>query len=141
MPEPVPFSGWSPLARYRLWLVLSLVVVVPLGYGVRFAGDAWWNDVLGSIAYEVFWVLLGAALWPKLPLRWVAVGVCLVTMAIEGLQLWQNPVYLAIRATFLGRLVLGNTFLWSDFPPYVVGSWVGWAWARSLKQEWGRPRL
>lgn len=140
MPGSVRLSGLSPLVRYRLWLVLSLVVLVPLGYGVRFAGNAWWNDVLGSIAYEVFWVLLGAALWPQLPLRWVAVGVCLVTVAIEVLQLWQNPTYLALRSTFLGRLVLGNTFLWSDFPPYVVGSWVGWVWARSLKPKENQPR-
>jgi hypothetical protein len=122
------------LFKYRIALLVNLVAIVPLGYGVRFsgAGPAWLNDALGSIAYEVFWILLVALLFPKASPVWVAVGVCLATCGVEFLQLWQTPWLQALRATLPGRLVLGNTFTWSDFPACLVGSGLGWLWLRSL---------
>jgi hypothetical protein len=123
---------------YRLALLLTLVILVPLGYWVRFSQGlipAWLHDALGSVAYEIFWITLFALLAPNMAVQWVALGVCLATCGLEFLQLWQPPVLQMIRATLPGRLVLGNTFTWSDFPPYFVGSAVGWGWVRSLQQQ------
>lgn len=124
-----------PLTHYRIALGLSLFIIVPLGYVVRFADDGWWNDFLGSVAYEIFWVLLAAMIFPRVALWKVAIAVLLATCLLEFLQLWQNPVYLAAKSTFIGRLVLGNVFVWADFPSYFAGVFVGWGWARSL-QKW-----
>ncbi|MDX2231757.1 MAG: DUF2809 domain-containing protein [Leptolyngbyaceae cyanobacterium bins.349] len=124
----------SPILNCRLALLFSIVLIMPLGYRIRFAGNAWWNDFFGSVAYEIFWVLLVLLIWPRLSVAKVAIAVALVTCLIEFLQLWQDPTYLALRATFVGRLVLGNSFVWSDFPSYFVGSLAGWLWGRSLKQ-------
>lgn len=121
--------------RYRLGLLISIIIITPLGYIVRFAGDGWLNDLFGSVAYQILWVLLLALLAPQASLLWIAVGVCLASCAIEFLQLWQNPSYLAARATFLGRLILGNTFLWSDFPGYFIGGAMGWAWAKCCQYQ------
>ncbi|MBM0740770.1 DUF2809 domain-containing protein [Phormidium sp. CLA17] len=123
---------------YRMILLVSIFIILPLGYGVRFAADTWLNDFFGSVAYEILLILLGAFLFPAIRPIWVALWVCLATCILEGLQLWQNPLYLAAKATFLGRLVLGNTFVWSDFPAYCVGSFAGWAWVTLLRRRWVR---
>ncbi|OLP16050.1 hypothetical protein BST81_22735 [Leptolyngbya sp. 'hensonii'] len=119
---------------YRLSLWVSLIVIIPIGYGLRFYGPGpeWLDDLLGGIAYEMFWILLLLLLLPKRSPASIAIGVCLVTCAMEVLQLWQNPVFKSLQATWLGRAVLGNTFTWSDFPNYVLGSGLGWLYVRFL---------
>ncbi|MBW4600963.1 MAG: DUF2809 domain-containing protein [Calothrix sp. FI2-JRJ7] len=121
--------------RYRVALLISIIFIVPLGYFVRFAqgfGYPELYDFLGSVAYEIFWILLVAFVYPKASPLWTAVGVCVATCGIEFLQLWKPPFLQAARATLLGRLVLGNTFVWSDFISYFFGSFAGWLWMRWL---------
>ncbi|MCU0564982.1 MAG: DUF2809 domain-containing protein [Oculatellaceae cyanobacterium Prado106] len=126
---------------YRLSLLLSIALILPLGYIVRFSqglGSPWIHDLLGSLAYQIFWVLLVTWLWPRANVVWTAIAVCMASSAIEVLQLWQPPWLQAIRATWPGRLILGNTFTGSDFPPYVLGSLLGWVWVRLLQQLEGK---
>lgn len=135
--------NWNriPFLQYRLALFASILLIVPLGYLVRFAegpGPAWLHDALGSVAYEIFWVLLLVLLLPTLAVERAAIAVFLATCGVEVLQLWQHPVLLAMRATLVGRLVLGNSFTWSDFPAYFVGSVLGWVWVRSLASRYRR---
>jgi Protein of unknown function (DUF2809) len=132
----------SGLLRYRLGLLMSLGAIVPLGFWVRFHGvfPEWINDALGAIAYEIFWVLLGVLLWPRVPIWQIAVGVCVATGALEFLQLYQPDWLQAIRRTLPGRLVLGNQFSWMDFPSYVVGSGAGWVWGRCLQLRFSRDK-
>ena len=124
------------LLKYRIALIVSMIIIVPLGYVVRFSqglNPPWLHDALGSVAYEIFWVLLFAFLLPKVsPLR-IAIAVCIATCAIEFLQLWKPPFLQAARSTLPGRLVLGNSFVWADFPVYFVGSFLGWLCLRSIK--------
>lgn len=129
---PIPPRDRPSNRRDRWILLINIALIMPLGYVVRFAGNGWLNDFLGSVAYEVFWVLLFALFWPRVA-RWrIAIAVCLGTCSIEFLQLWQNPLYLAAKATFIGRLVLGNAFYWGDFPAYIIGSGIAWLWAIAL---------
>lgn len=123
---------------YRVSLLISILVVVPLGYFIRFAENTDWNSTLGAIAYNVFWILLVQLFAPKASPKWTAIGVCLGSCAIEFLQLWQPPFLQAIRATFPGRLILGNTFLWNDFPPYFVGGAIGWVVIKLLRHRFQR---
>ena len=126
--------------QYRLSLLISILIIVPLGYVVRFYGAApeWLNDLFGSVAYEIFWILLVALIFPKASPLWTAVAVCLATCVIEFLQLWHPPFLEAMRATFLGRLILGTTFNWSDFISYFLGSFLGWVWMRSCFARYQR---
>jgi hypothetical protein len=123
--------------KYRIALVISILIIVPLGSAVRFYGPTpeWFNDWFGSIAYEIFWILLVAFLFPQASPLWTAVGVCLATCVLEFLQLWHPPFLEAMRVTLLGRLILGNTFNWSDFLSYFMGSFLGWVWMRSLLEQ------
>lgn len=129
-----PLSPHHRFFRYRLALLISMSIIVPLGYVVRFyQGGGWLNDAFGGIAYEIFWILLVVFFFPQASLSRTAVGVCFVTCGLEFLQLWQPPFLQSARATFLGRLILGNTFSWTDFPPYFVGSFLGWCWVLAFK--------
>jgi hypothetical protein len=135
-------------ARYRLATIATMVAVVPTGYWVRLHGPGpeWLNDALGSVAYEVFWIALfwgcfvgrtlGASpLWKsqRSPFK-ISLGVFLATCGLEFLQLWQPSLLQALRATIPGRLVLGNTFNWTDFPPYIFGSALGYVWVQCLSK-------
>ncbi|MCY7275496.1 MAG: DUF2809 domain-containing protein [Phormidesmis sp. CAN_BIN44] len=125
---------------YRVALLVCAIAIVPLGYITRFSqgfGADWLHDLADSLAYQMFWILLVMVCFPKSSLIWVAIAVFLVSCAIEFLQLWKPPFLQAIRATLPGRLVLGNTFTWSDFPPYALGSILGGAWVKALRQ-WTR---
>lgn len=134
---PSPRSVYHHLFKYRIAVLISLIIILPLGYMVRFHGAApeWLNDLFGSIAYQIFWILLIAIFFPNASPVWIALGVCLASCLIEFLQLWHPPFLEAIRATFPGRLILGNTFTWSDFPSYFIGSFLGWVWMQALRQQ------
>ena len=129
--------------KYRIALLASMIIIIPLGYVVRFSqglNPAWLHDALGSVAYEIFWILFFAFLLPKVsPLR-IAIAVCIGTCAIEFLQLWKPPFLQAARSTLPGRLILGNTFLWEDLPVYFVGSFIGWVFISLLKNYFIRSK-
>lgn len=120
--------------RHRLLFFINILAIVPLGYIVRFGHilPEFISDAGGGIAYELFWIFLLLTIAPRANIRMTAIFVCLATCAIEFLQLYQPPWLQAIRATIPGRLVLGTTFAWSDFPPYFIGSALGLLWAYYL---------
>ncbi|HIK31027.1 MAG TPA: DUF2809 domain-containing protein [Oscillatoriales cyanobacterium M59_W2019_021] len=136
-----PLSPKPRWVKYRVILAIAIAIIVPLGYVIRFTpipGWEWLSDFLGSVAYEIFWILLVAFGFPRWYPAWVAVAVCLATCGLEFLQLWQPPFLPALRSTLPGRLVLGNTFVWTDFIAYFVGSFAGWGVLRSLSHVFGR---
>ncbi len=120
--------------RHRLLFLINILAIVPLGYIVRFGHilPEFISDAGGGIAYELFWILLVLTIFPRANIRITAISICLATCAIEFLQLYQPPWLQAIRATLPGRLVLGTTFSWSDFPPYFIGSALGLLWTYYL---------
>lgn len=79
-----------------------------------------------SVAYEWLLMLLLFIVIPRREfIKRIAIIVFLLTCAIEFLQLYQ-PVWLqSVRATWLGRMILGTTFQWWDFPAYLVGCVLG----------------
>jgi Protein of unknown function (DUF2809) len=120
--------------RHRLLFLINILAIVPLGYVVRFNRilPEFISDAGGGIAYELFFILLVLAIAPRSNIRLTVISVCLATCAFEFLQLYQPPWLQAIRATLPGRLILGTTFSWLDFPPYFIGSSLGLLWAYYL---------
>lgn len=123
----------DPAARQRRAHLLLLAALIPLGVATKLytgPGAGWINGSLGGVLYVVFWILLVTLLRPRWPPAPVALGVLLVTCALEVLQLW-HPAWLApVRASFIGHALLGNTFAWLDFPHYVAGALLGYALTR-----------
>jgi hypothetical protein len=66
-----------------------------------------------------------ATLFPRLPVRRVAVTAGLFSMAVELSQLYHAPWIHGLRRIRLAALLLGHDFLWSDLACYGVGVCVG----------------
>jgi hypothetical protein len=116
---------------------LALAVIIPLGIYTKFyrGPAAWVNDPLGSVLYEVAWCLAAAivvARWRPLP---IALSVFTATCVLEVLQLWHPPFLDWLRSFFVGRLILGTTFVWSDFAWYAVGCAAGYALVTLLARK------
>jgi len=116
----------------RKWILLSLCLVTPLGFLFKFyagPGHIWFNDYGAGLLYEVFWCLV---VFFFVPHRKYITGICvwvlIITCILETLQLWHPPFLQQIRGTFIGGAVLGTTFVWLDFPHYILGCLLAWLW-------------
>ncbi|MCX5965550.1 MAG: DUF2809 domain-containing protein [Cyanobacteria bacterium] len=122
--------------KYRVVLAINAILIIPIGYAVRFSPlmPEWFRNLFGNVAYETLLILLLLLIVPKMKPIAGAISVCLFSFVIEFSQLSKDPILVAARSNLLGRLILGNGFTWEDFPLYVLGSLVGWAWGVQLRR-------
>ena len=112
----------------RLITLLLIVIITPIGFISKFysgPGAYWVNNSLGGILYEIFWCLVVFLFLPKARAYFIASSVFIITSILEILQLWHPPFLQAIRNTFIGRTLIGTSFVWSDFLYYIVGCSIG----------------
>lgn len=124
----------------RARLAAILAVVTPLGFLTKaYSGPAaaWVNDSAGGVLYVAFWLLVVLWLRPSAPVRTTAALVFALTCGLEFLQLWHPPFLEAIRASFLGRTLIGTSFAAWDFPHYAVGALLGVGLARCARPRHG----
>lgn len=117
--------------KHKLSKIILIIIIIPLGllskqyHGL---GASWINDFSGDILYEVFWCLFLSLFF--VPSRQVilkiAMSVFIITCIIEISQLWQTGFLIWIRSHTIGKLLLGTTFSWLDFPHYLLGCVLGW---------------
>jgi hypothetical protein len=129
-------------------IFFSLLVIIPLGIYTKFytgAGETWVRDYSGDILYEICWCLLVFIFIPKKKrkkaIALIAIWVFVITCCLEILQLWQTPILNVARTTFVGKLLLGTTFVWWDFPHYLLGSVLGYFWLRAIDLKGNRHSL
>lgn len=126
-----------PVSKQRGLAALSLVVLTPLGLFSKFySGPAadWVNNSLVGVWYVIFWCLCGIFFFERGKPWQIAVVVLVATCVVEFLQLWHPPWLEWLRSFFMGRVVLGTGFTWSDFPYYFIGAGLGWVWLRQLQK-------
>jgi hypothetical protein len=78
----------------------------------RYAGDTLW-------AAMVFWFL--ALGWRRTSSGRLAATAIAISFAVELSQLYRAAWLDSLRATWIGALVLGRGFLWSDLVCYTIG--------------------
>ena len=121
----------------RRWFFAFSVLLPPVGLGLRGLAVRHVNFALG-FAPDVLWALLVyclvVVLWPRASLARSGVLALGVAWSVELGQLIRWPWLVALRATRVGGLLLGTTFLWSDMASYAVGVMVG------LALDWGLRR-
>ncbi|MBN1184721.1 MAG: DUF2809 domain-containing protein [Bacteroidales bacterium] len=122
--------------RTRLYTLISLAIVIPLGLYAnthRGAGSIWLNNSSAGLLYELFWCLFFFLVFIKAkPYRivlWVFIG----TTALEVLQLWHPAFLVPIRSTFFGKAMLGSSFSFIDILYYLFGCILGWLWLIGIK--------
>ena len=81
----------------------------------------WINIWIGDYCWAAMCYCAMIALF--MPARkWNAVlGLIVFSWAVEASQLWHTPILDAFRATWLGGLLIGHGFLWSDMLAYPAG--------------------
>jgi len=126
------------LKKKRLTL-FALVTVIPLGmYCKVYRGpfEYWINHQLAGSFYEIFWILVVYLfLSDMLSINQIPVIVFGFTVTLEILQLW-HPLFLELlRGTWLGKILLGTSFAWWDFPFYMAGCFIGWLWLREIQRR------
>lgn len=123
--------------RKRLLILLSLIVITPIGFMTRFyngPAQDWVSDSLGGLFYEIFWCLIFAFILNKASPLKIAIWVFTATCSLEFLQLWHPPFLEIIRGSFIGRTIIGNSFNWNDFPYYIIGSGMGYFWLVAIQR-------
>ncbi len=127
------------MIRVRIIALILLPIVVLLGFSCKVyrgpADDFVNNWGPASVMYEIVFVLVGFLLaWPRFSIGCIAIGVGVATGIVELLQQWHPPWLERMRATFLGRSLLGDSFSWWDFPAYLVGCFLGWLLLAALQR-------
>jgi hypothetical protein len=130
--------------RIHSLILLLLIITAAIGLASKlYAGPAadWINNSLSGVIYEIFWCLAALLLFPRARAWKIAAWVFVITCFLEALQLWHEMHLEQIRATFIGRALLGTSFTWLDFPYYAVGCGVGWLLVRSLQSYFKRTAV
>ncbi len=135
------------LGRFMRWLLrqtlvfASLVATLALGLYTQIHEGAWASWLardFSAAVYALAWCLGLALLRPRARPLVLGATALVICFAVELSQLW-HPYWLEVpRATLLGRLVLGSTFMWSDLAYYAAGAGAGALWLRLL--PFRRPR-
>jgi hypothetical protein len=81
---------------------------------------------IGDILWALMVYFIARFLFINKPIKFVVIVSLLFCIAIEFSQLYKAPWINDLRHTLLGRLVLGQGFLWSDLLCYVVGVGIGY---------------
>lgn len=118
------------MTKPRAYAIGLVPFVVAIGLGCKYysgPGRDWVNNWgPASVAYELLFMLLGFALVPRrTAIARIALVVFIATCLIEFSQLWRVEWLLAVRQNLFGRLLLGSSFSWWDFPAYAVGCLTG----------------
>lgn len=118
-------------------IILSLLIVVVMGFSFKYyngLAHQWFNNYGAAVFYEIFWCLFAFCFWKSsTAVKQIPIWVFVITCILEFLQLWHPPLLNQIRATLIGKLLLGTTFAWWDFPHYALGCILGWFWLKQLK--------
>lgn len=138
--------AWARLGRWLLRLALialSLVSTLALGLATQVVDGAlasWVARDASAAVYASAWCFGLALLRPGARPRTLAALAFAVCLGIEASQLW-HPHWLEVaRATHLGRLALGSTFMWTDLAYSAVGAGIAGLWLRILPGRSGEPR-
>ena len=117
--------------------IIILLILVPSGFYTKiYSGQAcdWVNDKLAGVFYEIFWCLVFYILLPKSKPVKIAIWVLIITCVLELVQLLDNAFLEIIRSNFIGQTIIGNSFTWSDFPYYFIGSVLGYLILKNLEK-------
>ena len=119
-------------------IILMLIVLTPLGFYTKIyqgPGQDWVNFSFCDSLYEIFWCLVFSLFLPRVRLIWIAVAVFVLTSILEVMQLWHPPILQAIRGTLLGRTLIGNDFIWTDFIYYFIGCVAGFYILKAIDRK------
>ena len=107
------------MKRKILISLIGIVVLIPLGIYSRHI--TWLPKETG----DELWAMMVFCFWRiilvKSKLRTVAIVSLTHSFIVEFSQLLRWPWLVSFRDTFVGHMMLGQGFLWTDLVAYVIG--------------------
>ena len=107
------------MKRKILISLIGIVVLIPLGLYSRHI--SWLPNETG----DALWAMMVFCFWRiilvKSKLRTVAIVSLTHSFIVEFSQLLRWPWLVSFRDTFVGHMMLGQGFLWTDLVAYVIG--------------------
>lgn len=116
------------MTRSRFVYFILIAAVIAAGLASRHYSDHLpeWNKLyLGDALWAMMVFFIVGWLFPRKSKVWVAIGALAFSYAVEFSQIYHAPWIDAIRNTWIGGLVLGYGFLWSDILCYTAGIGAG----------------
>lgn len=115
--------------RNRTLYAGLILLVTVIGGSSRLPIARHFPAFFAEYAGDTFWALLVYVclgfLFPTWRIRTIALSSLAIAYGVEVFQLYQAPWINAVRETFLGAVLLGSGFLWSDFLCYTAGVAMG----------------
>jgi len=116
------------MKRNRIHYLIFSVATIIIGLTSRFYSE-YLPDVVNLGLGDSLWALMMywmmAFLFPRIPIVRLTILSLSICFLVEFSQLIQVDWLNAIRNHFLGALVLGKGFLWSDLLAYSIGVGLG----------------
>ena len=113
------------MKRKRIISGLCILILIPLGFIAKeYHGTGAYivSDKLAGMLYVIFWSLLAYFIFYRVNMKVLVLSVFAITCLLEFLQLISTPLLSTIRSNYFGRALIGNSFNWSDFIFYILGS-------------------
>jgi len=108
-----------PIRRKILVSLIGIIVLIPLGLYSRHL--KWIPEETG----DALWAMMVFCLWRiimvKQSLRLVAIISLTHSFLVEFSQLLRWSWLVSFRSTFIGHMMLGQGFLWTDLLAYLIG--------------------
>lgn len=108
----------------QISIIFVLLLLIPLGLSTKFyqgPGWLWVQLYAGDIFYPMFWFFLVMLIFPRSNTVLVSFLVFLSSTIVEFSQLLHGPVLIYLRQSFLGRVLVGTSFVWWDILYYFIG--------------------
>ena len=107
------------MKRKILISLIGIIVLIPIGLYSRKV--SWIPDETG----DALWAMMVFCIWRivlvKKELRLIAVVSLTHSFLVEFSQLIRWPWLVSFRNTFIGHMMLGQGFLWTDLLAYLIG--------------------
>ena len=108
-----------PIRRKILVSLIGIIVLIPLGLYSRHL--KWIPEETG----DALWAMMVFCLWRiilvKQSLRLVAIISLTHSFLVEFSQIRRWSWLVSFRSTFIGHMMLGQGFLWTDLLAYLIG--------------------
>jgi hypothetical protein len=115
--------------KLRLSYLLLVSIIIPIGLATRKIPELF-PTLIAEFGGDTLWATLFFLLFRMVFPEWTRLKTAILTylfgVLIELSQLYQAQWIIEWRHTFLGQMLLGQGFLWSDLICYAVGVFFGW---------------
>ncbi len=126
------------MLKKRIIYAALFLITIPIGLATR-KKPHWFYESIATYGGDILWATLFffffRFFFPAKKLWMIAAYTYAFAVAIEISQLYHAPWLDTIRVTFLGKMILGFGFLWSDILSYAIGVLIGWGIATFAEKD------